>query len=261
MILRFLEALNRQPWWKTPVATWGGRFQPSSADRLAYLWLHKLGIMGEDRALLEAQVQPGMVVADIGANVGLYTYLLARCVGESGIVYAFEPNPALFGSLETNCRTNGIANVRLHNVALGAQDDTLTLTRSRFNSGDSRLSPRESSPASGDVQVPVRPLDALLEGQSLDFVKIDVQGWELEVFKGMRGQLAGSRPMRIHFEFWPAGLRRAGSDPAELLAFPGQHGFRLYRTENHTLTPLRDDDHLEDSLKGTNKWINLMAVR
>ncbi len=106
MILRSLEALNRAPWWRTPVATWGGRFQPPSADRLAYLWLHKLGIMGRDRALLEAQVQPGMVVADIGANVGLYTYLLARCAGERGFVYAFEPNPALFASLETNCRTN-----------------------------------------------------------------------------------------------------------------------------------------------------------
>ena len=95
-----------------------------------------------------------MVVADIGANVGLYTFLLARCVGERGLVYAFEPNPALFASLETNCRTNGVANVRLHNVALGAQDDTLTLTRARFNSGDNRLSRREASPASGSVSVP-----------------------------------------------------------------------------------------------------------
>ena len=107
MILRSLEALNRAPWWRTPVATWGGRFQPPSADRLAYLWLHRLGIMGTDRALLEAQVQPGMVVADIGANVGLYTYLLARCVGERGLVYAFEPNPALFASLERTAGPTG----------------------------------------------------------------------------------------------------------------------------------------------------------
>lgn len=260
MILRSLEALNRAPLWRTPVATWGGRFQPPSADRLAYLWLHRLGIMGGERALLEKQVQPGMVVADIGANVGLYTYLLARCVGDRGFVYAFEPNPALFASLETNCRSNGVTNVRLHNVALGSRDDTLTLTRSRFNSGDSRLSRREASPASGAVSVPVRPLDALLEGRPLDFVKIDVQGWELEVLKGMRGQLAGSRPLQIYFEFWPAGLRPAGSDPAELLDFLRQHRLRLYRTENHTLTPVPDDDDLERSVKGT-KWINLMAIR
>src|SRR6476469_8550311 len=108
MILQFLEALNRAPWWGAQVATWGGRFQAPSADRLAYLWLHKLGIMGADKALLEAQVQPGMVVADIGANVGLYTYLLARCAGERGLVYAFEPDPALFAALETNCRTNEV---------------------------------------------------------------------------------------------------------------------------------------------------------
>jgi FkbM family methyltransferase len=260
MILRSLAALNRAPWWRTPVATWGGRFQPSSADRLAYLWLHKLGIMGRDRALLEAQVEPGMVVADIGANIGLYTYLLARCAGERGFVYAFEPDPDLFAALEANCRTNGVANVRLQNVALGAQDDTLTLRRARFNSGDNRLSRRESSPASGEVSVPVRPLDAVLEGRLLDFIKIDVQGWELEVFKGMRGQLAGSRPLRIYFEFWPAGLRPAGSDPAELLAFLRQHGLSVYRTENHTLTPLSHDDGLAGPLKSTG-WINLMAIR
>jgi FkbM family methyltransferase len=260
MILRSLNALNYAPWWRTTVATWGGRFQPPSADRLAYLWLHKLGIMGADRALLEAQVQPGMVVADVGANIGLFTYLLARRVGERGLVYAFEPNPALFASLETNCRTNGLANVRLHNIALGAQDDTLTLRRARFNSGDSRLSRATSPEARDGVSVPVRPIDALLDGRPLDFLKIDVQGWELEVFRGMRGQLAGSRPLKICFEFWPAGLRSAGTDPAELLAFLGEHGFHLYRTENHALTPLPDTKSLEGSLKGTT-WVNLMAIR
>ena len=260
MILRSLEALNRAHVWRAQVATWGGRFDPPSADRLAYLWLHKLGLMGRDRVLLEAQVRPGMVVADIGANVGLYTHLLARCAGEHGFVYAFEPDPDLFASLEANCRTNGVVNARLHNVALGAQDDTLTLRRARFNSGDNRLSRRESSPARGEVSVPVRPLDELLEGRPLDFIKIDVQGWELEVFKGMRGQLTGSRPLRIYFEFWPAGLRGAGSDPAELLAFLRQHGLSLYRTENQTLTPLSHDDSLAGSLTGTG-WTNLMAVR
>src|SRR5262245_9177564 len=259
MILRSLEALNRAPWWRTAVAAWGGRFQPSSADRLAYLWLHKLGIMGADRALLEAHVRPGMVVADIGANVGLYTYLLARCAGESGLVYAFEPEPALFASLEENCRTNGLANVRLHNVALGARDDQLTLTRSRFNSGDNRLSPRDASPATSRLSVTVRPLDELLGGRPLDFAKIDVQGWEMEVFKGMRGQLVGSRPLRIYFEFWPTGTRRAGCDPRELLAFLRQYGLRLYRPADDRLTPVLDDDRLVGSMKG-GEWINLMAI-
>ena len=232
------------------MATWGGPFQPSSADRLAYLWLHKLGIMGRERALLEAQVQPGMVVADIGANIGLYTHLLARCAGERGFVYAFEPDPSSIRVPRDELPDQPVENVRLDNVALGARDDNLTLTRSHFNSGDNRLSRRESSTAGGQVSVPVRPLDALLEGRLLDFIKIDVQGWELEVFKGMRGQLAASRPLRIYFEFWPVGLRAAGSDPAELLAFLKQYGLSLYRTENQTLTPLSHDEELVGSQKG-----------
>ena len=62
------------------------------------------------------------------------------------------------------------------------------------------------------------------------------------MFKGMRGPLAGSRPLRIYFEFWPAGLRPAGSDPAELLAFLGRHGLRFSAPKTTRLRRSLPDD-------------------
>ena len=260
MILRSLEALNRAPWWRTRSPRGEDGFNrpvPIGSPTSGYT---SSGSWARTGPCSKRMCSPAWW-SPTSAPTSACTPICSRDVSERAASSTRSNRTRLCSRRSRRTAgPTGVANVRLHNVALGAEDDTLTLTRARFNSGDSRLSRLEASPAGGGVSVPVRPLDALLEGRPLDFVKIDVQGWELEVFKGMRGQLAGSRPLRIYFEFWPAGLRPAGSDPAELLAFLRQHGFRLHRTENHTLTPLPDDDYLEDSLKGT-KWINLMAVR
>ncbi len=260
MIGRSLGALNHASWWQTQANAWGGRFQTPTADRLLYVWLHRLGMMGSDRAFLEEHVRPGMTVADIGANIGLYTYLLSRCVSDSGFVYSFEPDPELFAALARNCDVNGVRNVALHSLALGARSDTLILRRSLVNSGDNRLSEGRAGGDLGDVPVSVRALDELLGGRSLDFVKIDVQGWEFEVLKGMRDTLARSGDVRIYFEFWPAGIRRTGHEPRELLAFLRQHGFQLHCAEGQHIGALFDDVQLERSLSGS-QWTNLLAVR
>jgi FkbM family methyltransferase len=246
--------------WHTQANAWGGRFETPTADRLLYVWLHRLGMMGSERAFLQEHVRPGMVVADIGANIGLYTYLLSRCVADSGFVYSFEPAPELFAALTRNCDINGVRNVALHSLALGARSDTLILKRSLVNSGDNRLSEGGARGAVGDVTVPVRALDELLAGRSLDFVKIDVQGWEFEVLKGMRNTLAASSDVQIYFEFWPAGIRRTGHEPRELLEFLRKQGFQVHRAEGLRIGARFDDVHLERSRKGS-EWTNLLAVR
>ena len=260
MIGRPLGALNRAPWWQTQASAWGGRFQTPTADRLLYVWLHRLGVMGTDREFLKEHVRPGMTVADIGANIGLYTYLLSRCVADSGFVYSFEPDPELFAALARNCDVNSVRNVALHNLALGARSDTLMLRRSPVNSGDNRLSEGRASGALGDVPVSVRALDELLAGRSLDFVKMDVQGWEFEVLKGMRDTLARPGHVRIYFEFWPAGIRQTGCEPRELFAFLGQLGFRVHRVEGQRVGARVDEVQMEGSLR-VSQWTNLFAIR
>src|SRR5262245_24874789 len=123
--------LNHTSLWHRTVRVWGHRMRGTSLDRLLCLWLHRVGWMGrEERRILEERVRPGMRVVDIGANVGLYSLLLARLVGPEGRVFAFEPEPTLFRALADNCRRSRLTNLAPRNLALGDRSGHVALYRS-----------------------------------------------------------------------------------------------------------------------------------
>ena len=258
-----LFAFNHLPMWRRQASAWGNRFAVASFDRLLYVFLHRIGWMGrEERLLLEQRIHPGMHVVDVGANIGLYTLLFSRLVGKSGRVTALEPDPVLFELLEKNCVLNSADNVTLFNVGAGAFSGSMTLTRSFINSGDNRMGAKSATAPWRSVEVAVKSIDELLAGAHLDFLKIDVQGWEGEVLKGMKEVLACNPAIQISFEFWPAGLRSAGCDPVGLLCNFSELGFRIY-SESRTLSaPITDFSNLSSSTgNGYAKYVQLLAVR
>lgn len=246
-----LSAINLLPLWKRRVNVWGHSLQAVSADRLLYLHLHRFGLMGRsERAALESRVRAGMHVMDIGANLGLYTLLLARLVGPTGSVIAIEPDPELFEALDTNCRINGADHVERIHAAAAARPGSLTLYRSLVNAGDNRVGGHSSS-TTRRIDVQARTVDEIAGGRRLDFVKIDVQGWEGEVFRGMKQVIERNPAMEILFEFWPFGLKRAGCDPARMLAELKSLGFAIRSIEENGLNP--------EKLDGK-KYMNLLAT-
>ena len=234
----FAARFNRLPVWHRRVRVWDADFRACSLDRLVYLTLHRLGLMGkEERAFFESQIKPGMNIAEAGANIGVYTIQLSRLVGPEGRVFAFEPDPHLFACLRENVERAGVTNVELHHSALGSVPGKLSLAWDGLNSGDTHLS-REAQ--AGAAQVDVARLDTVLAGKRVDFFKLDVQGWELEVLRGMTGLFAANPALKLFVEYWPAGLRRAGTEPAELLAFFKEDGWELASTPDlQTMTPER----------------------
>ena len=244
---------------------WGSRLRAPTADRWLALRLHQLRLMGVDDAkFLRTHVRPGMHVVDIGANQGLYSLLLARLTGAAGKVWAFEPDDLLYEALERNVMLNGVGTIQARHAALGAQAGTMILHRSLLNSGDNRLSTKDGEAALRErVSVRVERLDHALAGERVDFIKIDVQGWEMEVFRGMQGLLDEPRnaAMTVYFEFWPQGLRDAGSDPLEPLRFFVANGFSVYQPQRGELGAERHDlAALAAGLKD-NAYTNLCAVR
>lgn len=219
-----LFRLNHSRLWHRSVRLGDVRYRAATADRLLALWLHRLGLLGRQEVrVFSSVVRPGMRVADVGANQGIFTVLLSRLVGKTGTVFAFEPEPHLFHALGRNCDANHAQNVRALPVALGEEDSTAILRRSPLHSGDNRLC---RTPESGGVEVPVRRLDGLIDGR-LDFIKLDVQGHELPALRGMDKTLAVSPSLVIYLELWPYGLRSAGTHPCDLLDFLGERGFRI----------------------------------
>jgi FkbM family methyltransferase len=197
------------------------------------LQAHRLGLMGTDEIeLLQRFVQPDSRIADVGANQGIYTLSLAR-LASRGHVYAFEPDPTLFASLEANVRRNQVENVTLFNAAAASKPDRLTLQPGRLNRGDNRII-SDVSAVAGTIEVEAIPLDQVIPSSRLDLLKIDAQGFELNVLRGATQLLQQNRALVIVLEFWPYGLRKAGSAPEELIDFLDNAGFSIFRYSNPT---------------------------
>jgi FkbM family methyltransferase len=254
-----LYRLNHASLWRRSVRVWGRRLRASSLDRLLCLWLHRVGLMGRaERQVLRRRVSTGMQVVDIGANLGLYSLLLAQLAGPEGRVFAFEPEPSLFRVLRHNCRRSGLTNLRLFNQALGDRAGRVGFYRSVFNSGDNRLG---GLGWKGEgVEVEMVRLDDALPVRRIDFIKMDVQGYEMRVLRGMEEVMRASPGLEIYFEFWPAGLRAAGTDPEEVFAHLHDRGFHVYDVEGETLEPVAGFDRLRDRLAGS-RFMNLLASR
>jgi hypothetical protein len=88
-------------------------------------------------------------------------------------------------------------------------------------------------------------------------VKLDVQGWELEALRGMTRILGENPAIRLFVEFWPFGLRRAGSAPMDLIAFLHDNGFKLAAGEGQPFST-EDAARWDD---GSGKYTNLFAIR
>lgn len=212
-----------------------------------------------ERKLLGQLVRPGMTVVDVGANVGLYTILMAGLVGPAGRVISFEPDPDLLLLLRENCAANGAGNVAAQGTALGAAADQMILHRLTINSGENHLGSRDRAAFRRPVEVDVAAFDVLMPGLRPDFIKVDVQGWELNVLRGMEATLRASQAV-IYLELWPDGLRRAGSAPADLFSFVKGLGYDFYPYEGGAKLDEKALLSMAEKVKGMN-YVNLVATR
>lgn len=254
------SSFNGMGLWRREQVVWGKRMRAKTFDRSLYLWMHRCGFMGKaEKAIMAELVKPGMTVVDVGANLGLYTLYMAGLVGVQGRVIAFEPDPDLSALLGDNCAANAASQVDAHHAALGSQTDRLVLHRLTLNSGENHLGSQAQSAFRRPVEVDVAAFDSLFPGVHPDFVKIDVQGWELNVLRGMEATLRGSEAL-VFLEFWPDGLRRAGSEPAELFAFVRGLGMDFYACDDWRLLTEPMFLALASDVSGMN-YVNLLASR
>lgn len=184
----------------------------------------------EETELFKGLVKPGMIVADIGANLGYYTLLAARLLRGEGRVYAFEPDPANYALLVRNVQANGFTNVAPVQMAVSDHAGAHMLFRHKFNFGCHSLSKPNATEYDGCTEVATTTLDHFFAGvhpeNRIDLIKIDVQGAEGHVIEGARNLLGKMKPTII-MEFFPWVLRNFGTDPDELLRRLEAFGFGI----------------------------------
>ena len=113
-------------------------------------------------ALLQTLIEPGMTIADIGANVGFYAVQMGEWVGAGGRILAFEPDPFTFELLQRRTSAAAPANIEVRQFALGDARGTATLYCSAYNRADNRVGQRHDEPNVEAIEIEVRTLDEYL---------------------------------------------------------------------------------------------------
>jgi FkbM family methyltransferase len=183
----------------------------------------------------------GDVCVDVGAHIGYYTLLAAEAVGPAGSVYALEPSARVFETLTSNLALNGCDNVSALQLAAGSEAGEAVLYEAPGASPlTSSLSPRMlDAPHGGRAQefvpkrVSVAPVDGVVPAgvhALVRVVKIDVEGYEVEVLRGMERLLSAGGPIAVFVETSP---EWASEDPAAFLTeLCRRHGLSPYVVQN-----------------------------
>jgi FkbM family methyltransferase len=190
----------------------------------------------------EQTLRPGATVIEVGANVGFYTLLGASLIGPTGRYYAFEANPHIARLLGWSVDINGLRD-RVTIINKAAYSDRRTIDfhvlerypgSSSIHAFSSELLEQVQDQVQV-VQVEAVPLDELYADDSftVDLIKIDAEGSEPHVFRGMERLLRRSKDVKIICEFDP-GMISAAEDPRQFVEFLQGFGFRFWRIENPT---------------------------
>lgn len=148
-------------------------------------------------AILDRLVSPGDWVLDIGANIGQYTKRFSDLVGDTGRVIAFEPVPDTFELLTANAQRFRQKNVTLFNAAASDQCVALGMAIPTLSSGLSNYYEAHLTPTANGLTVLTFPIGNVQFPHSIQLAKIDAEGHELAVLRGMDNLLRRDQPTLI----------------------------------------------------------------
>lgn len=207
-----------------------------------------------ETALTLQHLQAGDVYVDVGANIGYYTLIAAQRVGPRGKVIAYEPDPDNFALLQSNVLLNQLPQVQIFPYALYEKNDVGQLFLSDDNFGDHRIYGAGEHRKSRNIELVHGDQHLRQQTERINFLKIDTQGAEFFVVKGLRELITENRAhLRMMLEFCPFGIRHSGADGHELLRLLDDLGMQYHIVDHQQecLIPAQSH-HLEE-------WITRMA--
>jgi len=205
--------------------------------------------------LIKRYVKPEMTVVDIGANMGCHTLRMAKLVGEKGRVIAFEPMSWPAAKLRRNIELNSFNNISVERIGLSnarrREENIYFRTSWTLDGGSAPDSMKKES-------IDLMTLDEYVKEhniQRIDFIKIDVDGYEYKAIQGARETLKRDKPL-ILIELGSYTLREAGDDISELVNTLSGVGYKFI-SEN-TLAEFPDTDTMIKSIP-ENETINVLC--
>lgn len=166
-------------------------------------------------SLLRKTLRPGMVFVDIGANLGYFTLLAAKIVGNTGHVFAFEPSEYNYKYLLYNTKLNNFDNVDIYPFPVAEKKGWFEYISHGSNGDILEVNSTTIEDVASKVLVRSTTIDDVLGHiQQLDVIKIDIEGGEYRAFMGAKKTIAQNRPI-IFSEFSPPMLKNNSNVPAK----------------------------------------------
>ena len=187
--------------------------------------------------VIKQNISSDDIVIDIGANIGYFTLIMAKCIRENGKVFSFEPEPKNFELLKKNVEINNYSNVILEKKAIGDKTGMAKLyladrKSNLFASGMHRIFQSDLvSQIPDPISINIIKLDDYLQDlkfiKKIRLIKIDVEGAEFDVLKGMNKILDENKEIEIVMEFSSENLEDYGSNTPDVVDFLMNKGFKL----------------------------------
>jgi FkbM family methyltransferase len=212
----------------------------------------------QEIALLQSIVKHGNTVLDIGANIGFYTKILSKAVGEQGHVLCFEPDFVNYNHLCLT--TTGLPNVQIHQKAVASKTQKIVLYTSKELNVDHRTYKPEQYDQ--EIETDAVCIDDFLKDQTKDdVIKMDIQGFEMEALIGMTHILTNNHNIKILSEFWPYGLKMAGYSAVEYFENLTNLGFNIFMVTDKGLRLLEIGAVQGMMLLDKEHYYNIYATR
>jgi FkbM family methyltransferase len=213
---------------------WGINFELDISDYQE--WLIYFASEQDSSFDLLNYLSKGDHVLDIGGNIGQTGLRMAEKVGPTGSVVSFEPYPPTFQKYEKNLSLNKIYQplIRIENIGLGTTETTVKMFQPcATNSGSYRMLHNDADNPEGLIDVEITTLDKYVQKHSIakvDFIKIDVEGFEFNVLRGAENTLLKFKPC-MYIEIDDGNLKDQGSSGKEVIEWLGKKGYLITRAD------------------------------
>jgi len=196
-----------------------------------------IGFEHSELSLVKQFVQKDDTFFDVGANIGVYTLLASQLAGEGGHVHSFEPLSDANELLRSNVRLNQCGNVTINPVAIGEENGEVPIYINAQNALSS-LGNTNRGKIIKSQTVQILTLDTYAKGagvSKLDFLKIDVEGFEGHVLRGAEKLIESSPNLVVMSELAKKNFAPLGFSVKDVLDWMRKHGFDIWMIGNQTL--------------------------
>tara|TARA_B110001454_G_scaffold112829_1_gene105843 strand:+ start:806 stop:1687 length:882 start_codon:yes stop_codon:yes gene_type:complete len=244
---------------------WAGKMflHPNDAFRLSIHGIHG----AHDLKIFKDNVKNGDNVVDLGANIGYFTLILAKLVGPTGKVFAFEPDPRNLTLLKKNIEYNNYKNVIIVPKAVSNVNDKCTLYVGQKTFGQNRIYKPEKTDTQKFIPTDSETirLDDFFKANNLldkiSFIKMDIEGSEFLALSGMKEILKLNKNIKIFTEVETSYLEDAGSSYDQFMDVLTENNFTLSLADNRNEALIKVDRSQLKKILSSGDSVNILCVR